>query len=91
MFHRFWNKKSEHCPETRFDISKQQRKVKKLDENDENKRKQKKHVLRLFANCGRPYNVNEAKMDFHLADEVDRYELDLHVYKYNNNNLLYII
>lgn len=35
----------------------------------------------MFADCGRPYNVNQAKIEFQLVDEPDRYELILFVYK----------
>lgn len=79
--YRFWKKKSEHCPETRVDISNQHRKAKKLNEK---KDEQPKRVRKLFADCGRPYNINEARITFQMIDERDRYELNLEIYKYRN-------
>lgn len=78
MFYSFWKKKSEHCPETRIDISKQHRKSKKLDKKADD---QPKRVRKLFAVCGRPYNINEARIPFRMVEERDRYELDLEVYR----------
>ncbi|XP_055372062.1 protein tilB [Condylostylus longicornis] len=81
----FWNTKSENCPETRCDISKQHRKGKNLDGNSE---KKVKKCPKLFAPCGRPYNLNQPKLDFKLLDEIDRYELELSVYKFMDTSLL---
>uniref|UniRef100_A0A8D8FAL9 Protein tilB n=2 Tax=Culex pipiens TaxID=7175 RepID=A0A8D8FAL9_CULPI len=39
-------------------------------------------TLKLFADCGRPYSLNEAKIKFEFLDEDDRYELNLHIYKF---------
>lgn len=75
---RFWKKKSEHCPETRVEISNQHRKSRKPTEK---KKDQPKRVRKLFADCGRPYNLNEGRIPFRMIDERDRYELDLEVYR----------
>lgn len=85
-FCRFWKKKSEHCPETRIDISNQQRKSNKL--NDE-KIEKPKRTRKLFADCGRPYNMNEPRVPFQMSDEKDRYELNLEVQKYENARRLF--
>lgn len=85
---RFWKKKSEHCPETRCEISRQHRKSNRLDAEQAKPPQQQQHQPRLFAECGRPYNLNQAKLQFQLIDEPDRYELDLHVYKYAALNLI---
>lgn len=37
---------------------------------------------KLFNASGHPYCLNMPKLDFRFTDETDRYELDLHVYKY---------
>lgn len=63
-----------------MDIARQHRKVNKTDEPATNG-KELKPIPRLFAECGRPYNVNQAKIEFQLVDEPDRYELSLSVYK----------
>uniref|UniRef100_T1GHC5 Dynein axonemal assembly factor 11-like CS domain-containing protein n=1 Tax=Megaselia scalaris TaxID=36166 RepID=T1GHC5_MEGSC len=81
----FWDSKTENCPESRVDIALQHRKAKKLDEE-----KPKKETVkpRLFASCGRPYNLNQAKLEFELKDEIDRYELNLHIYKHLDTSLI---
>lgn len=76
--YRFWKKTSEHCPETRIEISEQQRKSKNSAEKQTD---QPKRSRTLFADCGRPYNINEARVPFRMVDERDRYELDLEVYR----------
>lgn len=75
---RFWKKNSEHCPETREDIVRQQRKIQNRDPTPTLAKKPPK----LFAECGRPYSLNQAKLDFDFDDQPDRFELNLHVYKY---------
>lgn len=75
----FWDSKTENCPESRVDIAMQHRKSKRLD--DDQKPKKEARMPRLFASCGRPFNINQGKLDFELKDEIDRYELNLHIYK----------
>ncbi|KAJ6633424.1 Protein tilB, partial [Pseudolycoriella hygida] len=82
---KFWKKKSEHCPETRIEISNQHRKSRK---SDEKKSDQPKRVRKLFADCGRPYNINESRIPFRLIDERDRYELNLEVYRFLDTSLI---
>lgn len=74
---RFWKTKSEHCPETRRDISLQQQKSKTESTEPVKKRREKK----LFGDCGRPYNLNEPKLEFRFKDARTHYELDLLVYR----------
>lgn len=75
---RFWKKSSEHCPETRMEIAKQ---MQKTSTNAEVEKKVVKLQRRFFAECGRPYNINEAKLEFHYEDRPEEFRLDLHVYK----------
>ncbi|XP_053949832.1 protein tilB [Anastrepha ludens] len=78
---KFWDAKSEHCPETRMDIAKYHklgREKKNMDQND----KQVRKTPALFAPCGRPYNLNQPKLPFNLRDEVNEYILELGIYKY---------
>lgn len=74
--------KSEHCPEIRREIAEKSRRANRSNEVDPVEDKSKKAPPKLFAPCGRPYCLNGPKLDFTFHDEVDRYELDLHVYKY---------
>lgn len=76
----FWDSRTENCPESRIDIAKQHRKARGL--NDDQKPKKETSKPRLFASSGRPYNINQGKFEFEFKDEIDRYELNLHVYKY---------
>lgn len=74
---RFWKKNSEHCPETRVDIANQHRK----SQNKDVEVKKEKPKRRLFADCGRPYNINETKLEFRFEDLKHQFVLDLHVHK----------
>lgn len=74
---RFWKKNSEHCPETRVEIASQHRKSQTIDVE----LKKEKPKRRLFADDGRPFNINETKLEFHLEDLKYEYVLDLHVHK----------
>lgn len=76
-FKRFWEKKSENCPEARVAIANQHAK----DHAKEVVVKKEKPERQLFAPCGRPYNMNEPKLKFHFEDLRHEYRLDLHVYK----------
>lgn len=51
-------------------------------------------LRKLFAECGRPYNLNEPKLTFNFENCHDRFVLDLHIYKYfrslnRTQNLIY--
>lgn len=74
---RFWKKSSEHCPETRVEIANQHRKNQCKDVEV----KKEKPKRRLFADDGRPYNINEPRLEFHFEDSRNEYLLDLHVHK----------
>lgn len=80
----FWQQKSEHCPETRIQMAKYSAKAREKPPTssltDAEGAKKRKPIL--FAECGRPYSLNEPKIKFEFFDEDDRYELNLHVYKW---------
>lgn len=57
-------------------------KSRKRDNQIQFEQKAKKSTPKLFADCGRPYCLNMPKLNFVFQDEMDRYELDLHVYKW---------
>lgn len=42
----------------------------------------------MFAECGRPYSLNEPKLKFRFEDFRDHFLLELHVYKYLETSLL---
>ena len=64
----FWNKPSKHTPEARYEI---QKKIEKQNAEKEGRNKmdevEKKEPRRLFDERGKPLNVNEARIDFHLC------------------------
>ncbi|XP_055843075.1 protein tilB [Episyrphus balteatus] len=77
----FWDSKTENCPEVRREIHEQQKKARKANSStDENKLVKKKP--QLFAPCGRPYNINQPKLDFKFRDENKEFVLELKVYKF---------
>lgn len=76
---RFWKQTSEHCPETRVEMAKQHQKAKSQEIE---KKTEEPKPRKLFAVCGRPYNLNEPKLTFTIDECHDRFVLDLHIYKY---------
>lgn len=74
--------KSENCPEIRCEIAEKSRLANRNNEVDPVEQKTEKLQPKLFTVSGRPYCLNMPKLDFTFHDEADRYELDLHVYKY---------
>uniref|UniRef100_A0A1A9WCC2 Dynein axonemal assembly factor 11-like CS domain-containing protein n=1 Tax=Glossina brevipalpis TaxID=37001 RepID=A0A1A9WCC2_9MUSC len=77
----FWDSKSEHCPEIRYEISKYHRLGQEKANTAKGEEMQRKDV-KLFASCGRPYNMNKPQLPFKLNDEDSQYILELEVYKY---------
>ncbi len=73
--------KSENCPEIRKEIAEKSRRANRENKVDVVQIKDKL-IPKLFNDDGRPYCLNLPKLDFQFSDESDRYELDLHVYKY---------
>ncbi|XP_053664319.1 protein tilB [Anopheles marshallii] len=84
----FWQQKSEHCPETRIQMAKFSRRGKERPARDVDKSEEQKRKRKLFAECGRPYSLNEPRLSFEFRDEPDRFELDLHIYKYLDTSLV---
>uniref|UniRef100_A0A336MWB3 CSON005079 protein n=1 Tax=Culicoides sonorensis TaxID=179676 RepID=A0A336MWB3_CULSO len=84
---RFWNRKSENCPETRCQIAKYSQ-SKKDQKSTENETFKEKREVKLFDQNGRPYSVNRAKLEFNFLDEQDRYELNLCIYKYLDTSMI---
>lgn len=84
---KFWAEKSEHAPEVRYEMERmKQLKLKNL-ECTKDKEEQKREI-KLFATDGRPFNINQPKVDFKFNDELDHYILDLSVFKYLDTSLL---
>ncbi|XP_023942080.2 protein tilB [Bicyclus anynana] len=84
---KFWAEKTEHAPEVRYEIERmRQLKLKSCETND---KKEEKREYRLFTNDGRPFNINQPKIDFKFnVEEPNKYILDLAVYKHLDTSLL---
>lgn len=84
----FWEEKTEFTPESRIEVHKQMEKQ-KARENTE-KKEEEKAPRRLFADDGRPLNVNEAKVDFTLTEdeENNQFLLDIAVFKHMDTSLV---
>ncbi|XP_058447987.1 protein tilB [Malaya genurostris] len=87
----FWQQKSEHCPETRNLMAKHSKRSKEKPSLslDEGARVEKRKRI-LFAECGRPYSINEPKIQFDFRDEDDRYEVNIHIYKYLDSSYVQV-
>ncbi|XP_068621551.1 protein tilB [Battus philenor] len=83
---KFWAEKCEHAPEVRNEIERM-RKLKL--KSYEPQRQEEKKSYNLFAPDGRPFNINQAKIEFLFSDsEPDKFVLDLAVYKHLDSSLL---
>ncbi|XP_047515856.1 protein tilB [Pieris napi] len=86
---KFWAEKCEHSPEVRCEIERMRQL--KLKSYEPAPKEEKKRVYKYFAPDGRPFNINQAKIDFRFDDsEPDKYVLDLAVYKHLDTSLLEI-
>lgn len=83
----FWKEASEHSPEVRYEIERMRQLRQKSNEPEE--KKEDKRVYKFFAEDGRPYNINQAKIDFIFnSDDPNLYTLDLAVYKHLDTSLI---
>ncbi|BHF68591.1 Protein tilB [Sparganum proliferum] len=88
----FWQEKQAYTPESRLETHEfiQLKKKKENKETSEKTRKSKRTVF--FASDGRPYNINEPKIDFKLDEIQDGdgqyFLLDLGVYKHMDTTLI---
>lgn len=75
----FWKSVSHHTPEDRVAIASQTLKAKKINEKSREENVKPDWIPKLFNNEGKPYNINQAKVRFHLNDEDDREKIILEV------------
>lgn len=84
----FWSGKCEHAPEVRNEMERmKQLKLKNLEYTKD--KKDEKRVIKFFAPDGRPFNINQPKIEF-LFNDTDHkhYVLDLSIYKYLDTSLI---
>ncbi|XP_041969301.1 protein tilB [Aricia agestis] len=84
---KFWAEKCEHAPEVRQEIERmRQLKIKSEQKEEE---KEPKRQYKLFNDDGRPFNINQPKIDFLFSDaEPDKFILDLYLYRYMDTSLI---
>lgn len=84
---KFWAEKCEHAPEVRHEIEKMRQLKLKSYETEE--KKEEKRQYKFFAPDGRPYNINQPKIDFNFnISDPNCYILDLAVYKHMDTSLV---
>ncbi|XP_049870002.1 protein tilB [Pectinophora gossypiella] len=85
---KFWAEKCEHAPEVRHEIERM-RQLKLQSYETEKPQAEEKRQYKFFAPDGRPFNINQARLDFKFIDsEPDKYILDLAVYKHLDTSLI---
>lgn len=84
---KFYAEKCEHAPEVRYEIERMRQL--KLKSYETEKKVEEKREYKIFAPDGRPFNINQPKIDF-FFDDLDRskYILDLAVYKHLDTSLV---
>lgn len=84
---KFYAEKCEHAPEVRHEMEKMRQLKLKSYETEE--KKEEKRQYKFFAPDGRPFNINQAKLDFLFTDtDPCCYILDLAVYKHLDTSLV---
>ncbi|XP_029342248.1 protein tilB, partial [Acyrthosiphon pisum] len=84
----FWNQPSENTPECRVEMAFHSRRAQRKQDEEKKTPKQEKWTPKLFAEDGRPYNLNQAKVPYKLENEDNRYVLTVHVYKFMDTSEL---
>ncbi|KAL8615112.1 hypothetical protein ACOMHN_009188 [Nucella lapillus] len=83
----FWQQKTSYTPESRLEVHKHLQEIKEKDEKKEEK--EEKKTRKLFSDDGRPYNINENKLDFTLLEDDDNnIVIDLAVFKHMDTSLM---
>lgn len=84
----FWAEKCEHAPEVRYEIERM-RQLKLQSYETKEEKQEEKRQYKFFAPDGRPFNINQAKIDFMFNDtERDKYILDLGIYRHLDTSLV---
>ncbi|VVC32578.1 Hypothetical protein CINCED_3A001006 [Cinara cedri] len=78
----FWNQPSENTPECRVAMALHTRRAQRRQDEAKKTPTVEKRPVKLFADDGRPYNMNRAKLPYELDNAHDRYVLTVQVYKF---------
>ncbi|KER34035.1 hypothetical protein T265_12487, partial [Opisthorchis viverrini] len=91
----FWQEKVPFTPESRIETheyTQLQEKAKSKKTGDNKKDTSKRKPVRLFSDSGRPFNINEPKVNFSLTeqkvDNEDSFLLDVSVYRHMDTSMV---
>ncbi|GLV39448.1 touch insensitive larva B [Carabus blaptoides fortunei] len=84
----FWIYQMEDCPEVRLEKARRSQQAKSVKKQKENINLNKK--IPLYSEDGQPINVNQANLNFTMAENSEMLELQLHLYKYLDSELMKI-
>ncbi|XP_005099575.1 protein tilB homolog isoform X2 [Aplysia californica] len=82
----FWNEKTAYTPESRLEVHNHLQELKTKEEKKDDV--EQKAPRKLFADDGRPYNINEPKLDFSLTEDDQNVLLDLAIFKHLDTSSL---
>ncbi|GFR98504.1 protein tilB homolog [Elysia marginata] len=82
----FWQQKSSYTPESRIEVHNHLKELKEKEEKKDDT--DKKPARKYFADDGRPYNVNEPKVDFELTEDGENVYLDVSIFKHMDTAML---
>ncbi|KAH9492273.1 Protein tilB [Bulinus truncatus] len=83
----FWQERTTYTPESRWEVHNHLKELKEKDQKKE-ETNDKKSQRKLFAEDGRPFNINEPKVDFSLTEDDENIYLDVAVFKHMDTSLL---
>ncbi|CAG5120674.1 unnamed protein product [Candidula unifasciata] len=82
----FWNQKTGYTPESRIEVHNYMKELKKKEEKQSET--ETVRPRRLFSDDGRPFNVNEPKVEFSLTEDNENIILDVAVFKHMDTSLV---
>ncbi|CAH8662589.1 unnamed protein product [Schistosoma haematobium] len=88
----YWSEKVPYTPESRIETHEYMQQKEKSRQETKNSRIEPRVITKYFAEDGRPYNINTAKIEFNLKEDIlddhDVYILDVAVYKHMDTALI---
>ncbi|GFN77048.1 protein tilb homolog [Plakobranchus ocellatus] len=82
----FWQQKTSYTPESRIEVHNHLKELK--EKEDKKNAPDQKPQRKYFADDGRPFNVNEPKVDFSLTEDDQNVNLDVSVFKHMDTSML---
>uniref|UniRef100_A0A5K4EJH5 Testis specific leucine rich repeat protein,putative n=1 Tax=Schistosoma mansoni TaxID=6183 RepID=A0A5K4EJH5_SCHMA len=88
----FWSEKVPYTPESRIETHEYIQQKEKSRQQTKESRTESRVTTKYFAEDGRPYNINTAKIEFNLKEDIldnhEVYILDIAVYKHMDTALI---